>query len=155
MLIGNSFGFGREIRVSFSNLTEFIQLLSNVDPLGLTSITIVMVDSILLKSTIQRRLKPVRAMQTLHETMNLISPVDPPRAGRNAATRAVLISGPIMVLVCLVLCLFSVATPTELTAQEPVADANAAALTALDDASLSDTERVILRTVQELSLIHI
>ena len=88
-------------------------------------------------------------MQTLHETMNLISPVDPPRAGRNAATRAVLISGPIMVLVCLVLCLFSVATPTELTAQEPVADANAAALTALDDASLSDTERVILRTVQE------
>ena len=60
-----------------------------------------------------------------------------------------MLSGPIMVLVCLVLCIFSVAISTELTAQEPVADANAPALTALDAASLSDTERVILRTVQD------
>jgi len=59
------------------------------------------------------------------------------------------LSGPIMVLAYSVLCLFSVAFPTELSAQEPFADVGTPALTSLDTDSLSDTERVILRTVQE------
>ena len=89
-------------------------------------------------------------MQASHETMNQISRVDPPhRAGRNSATRAVLVDSIVVLACCLVLCVFSIAVPTELAAQEPVIDPNAPALTALDNASLSETERVILRTVQD------
>ena len=118
-----------------------IQVVSNVDLKTRTSTTIVMVDLILWKSTLQRRSNLGRVMQAPYETMNQIS-----------RTNSLLSGLRLKVLACFVLCLAAALALTDSsTAQEPdesVDGATGPALTQPDDASLTETERIILRTVQ-------
>ena len=77
-------------------------------------------------------------MQAPYETMNQTSRYDSLLSGWKLTISA-----------CFVLCVIAALTMTDhSTAQEPDAGASGPALTQLDDQSLTETERVILRTVQ-------
>ncbi len=95
-----------------------------------------MVDLILLKSTLQRRSNLVRAPQAPSEYMNQISRYDSLLSGWKLKLLACLVFSAAVLLV------------ENSSAQEPIEGATGPALTQLDDQSLSETERVILRTVQ-------